>query len=275
MGKRIHSRGGGDRRRQADGQLGIEDHRRRHHLRMEDDPFDVFLLIGDDRRAPHLGTSSRGRGHGDHRRYGIAVGAFPVIADILQLPDRQVIALSCHQGHRLGGIQTGATAEGDDTIVAALAKSRYSRFDVGPGRVALDLAEHGDLQALAGTVQHQVVHHRQARQAGIGHQQGGSHAQCLASFRQFPYPPCPGENPGRIVPGGSQLAHVVFAPHILSLQYRGHGTRRLLEASIPPHRLIRVLPWREAPILRLPHALRLSMLQVEGLGPRQCLVAQA
>ena len=66
VGEGVHAGAGGDRRRQADGQLGVEDHLRRHHPRMEDDLLGAGREVGDDPGAADLGAGAGGGRHRDH-----------------------------------------------------------------------------------------------------------------------------------------------------------------------------------------------------------------
>ncbi|MNN37205.1 hypothetical protein D3C81_1511400 [compost metagenome] len=144
MGQRVHAGGGGDLRRQAEGQLGIEDDDSRQHPGMEDDALDMRLVVGDDRRAAHFRTGTGGGGHRDHRRHAGDIDAAGVVADVFEVPERAV--LPHHQGNRLAGIQGRTSTEGDHAVVATGLEGGYAVRDIGPGGVALDPMEQPGVQ---------------------------------------------------------------------------------------------------------------------------------
>ena len=202
MGERVHAGGGGDVRRQADGQLGIGDHDGGQHLRVEDDHLGRGILVEEDRGAADLGAGAGGGRHRDDRRDGARVGEGPVVADVLEIPDRPPLA--GHQGDALSGIQAAAAAEGDHPVVAALAEHLDAVGDVLAHRVRLDIAEHLHLEPRLPAGGDGVGDHRQRRHPGIGHQQRPPHAGTTARLGQLADPPRPEPDLGGEAPIGGQ-----------------------------------------------------------------------
>ena len=107
---------GGNEIRHANGEFRIADHDCRQHLWMKDDLLYMACRIGDHRGASHLRAGSCCRWHGDDRRNRAGIGSCPPIANILEIPDRA--GLPGHEGNHLSKIKPGASAKGDDAIMA-------------------------------------------------------------------------------------------------------------------------------------------------------------
>ena len=93
-------------------------------------------------------TSDAGAGggrHGDDRRDACGIDPQPVVADILEIPDRPLLA--GHQGDGLAGIERAAAAEGDHAVMLAGAQHLEAVLDVLAVGVALDVGEDGDAEA--------------------------------------------------------------------------------------------------------------------------------
>ena len=138
VGESIEAGPGGERRRQLEGQLRVGDHLAGQHRRVEHDALGVGLLVGDHRGAADL-RAGAGRGRDrDHRRDARGRGAPPVVAPVLEVPDRP--RLAGHEGDRLGGIEAAAAAERDHAVVVAGAKC----LDAASTCAAVGLADVGE-----------------------------------------------------------------------------------------------------------------------------------
>jgi DNA-directed RNA polymerase beta' subunit len=133
----------GQLRRQIEGQLRIGDHLPRHHRRMEHDTLLVRPLVGDHRGAADLRAGPGGGRDRDHRCDPLRIAPLPIVAPVLEVPERPVLA--DHERDRLGGIEAAAAAERDHPVVSPGAEQLHPRRDVGAGRVRLDVGEqvHG------------------------------------------------------------------------------------------------------------------------------------
>ena len=109
----------------------------------------IFLVFGrlveDDRGAAHLRAGAGGGRHRDDRRDAVRVGPLPVVADVLEVPDR--LGLAGHEGDGLAGVQAAAAAEGDDAVMAAGLEGLDPVLDVLADRVGFDVAEQAGRQA--------------------------------------------------------------------------------------------------------------------------------
>ncbi|MNS82779.1 hypothetical protein D3C72_1165330 [compost metagenome] len=226
--QRIHAGGGGDSRRQSDGELGVQDHDGRQHARMENDALNLRGLVGDDGRAPYFRTRPRRRRHGHHGRHAGHVHAQVVVADIFEVPQGPVLAR--HQGDGLCGVQRRAASERDHAVVAPALERGNPMLDIGTRRVALDVVEHGAFQAGLAAGTHCVGDHRQCGQARIGHQQWARHAQFAAPLREFAHAAGTGLDGGWVVPVDGGHSHGSISPGVASdaAHMEGFGLRELL-----------------------------------------------
>ena len=135
----VHAGGGGDVRRQAEGELRIEDDDGRQHLRVEDDLLHARRLVEDHPGAADFGAGAGGGRHRDDRRDPGGIGARPPIRLVLEIPERP--ALARHEGDHLADVERAAAAEGDDAVVAAVAPGGEAGLDVGADRIGVDGAE--------------------------------------------------------------------------------------------------------------------------------------
>ncbi|KAG1252578.1 hypothetical protein G6F65_017861 [Rhizopus arrhizus] len=142
---------------------------------MEDDALDLCGLVRDDRCAAHFGPRTRRGWDRDHGRHAGHVYARIVVAAILEVPQRPLLAR--HQRNRLGCVQRRAATESDDAVMPALLVRRHAIFDIAARRVALDLVEEAALQACLAAGAHGVAHHRQCGKAGIRDKQGPPHTE--------------------------------------------------------------------------------------------------
>lgn len=164
------------RRRQADGQLGIQyrqigiQQRRDHAL---------FLVSwgGDDRDRRHFRTGAGGSRHLDQRQ-----------ARPLCQPDaidvRQILRRADQQGNQLGGVHRTAAAKADDGICPGLFRRRHRVEHGGFRRIGLNLAiECGGNPGLfkGGQAARPAAGLAQAR---IGHDQHAGATQFGTQLRQ-------------------------------------------------------------------------------------------
>ena len=136
VGKRVHAGGRSRARRQADGQLRIENGIQRHELEIHERVLVVRLAVGDDGGDRRLTAGSGRRRDGDDRRHGLADthDTGHVVAALFR---------AGNAGSRtLGRIHRAAAAESDKAAAAGLHVLRTDLLDRGHGGVGLDLAEH-------------------------------------------------------------------------------------------------------------------------------------
>ena len=191
--QRIHTGRSGQLGRQANGQLGVQNHDGRHHLLVEDNAFDVAFIVGDNHCLANFRAGTGGGGHSDNRQHlaGIygAGACFP-----------QRALLVCNQCDSLGGINGRATTEGNHAVVL----TRFQRSDavghVATGGVALHGTEQTGLQARVTAQLQRGLNHRQCGQARVSHQQRRRHAQLAAGFGQLTDTTCPHAHGGGVVP---------------------------------------------------------------------------
>ena len=191
--QRIHTGSGGQLGRQANGQLGIQQHDTRDHFLVEDDPLDVVFVVGDHHRLTHFGTGTRGSRHGDHRQHLAGINRTGA-----RFPQRAI--LMGNQRNGLGCVDRGTAPEGNDAVVVAGLECSYAIGHVATGRVALDSAEQPDLQAGVTAKLQRSLNHRQGRQARVRDQQRRGHAQLAAGFRQLTDAPCTHAHGGGVMP---------------------------------------------------------------------------
>src|SRR3546814_14566963 len=84
---------------------------------MEDDFLDVGRLVDDDRGAADLRAGAGGGRHGDDRGDAFGVDALPVVALVLAVEQRALLA--GHERDGLGTVEARAAAEGDAAVGAA------------------------------------------------------------------------------------------------------------------------------------------------------------
>ena len=158
-----------------DCQLGILNHRARHHPRMENDFLDVIGRIGNDRCAPHFGAGARGGRDGQHRRHSRDIDAHEPVFAILEIKQRP--RLANHQSNGLAHIQRAAATEGDDAVVTSGLVGRDAKHDVVADRVRLNARIGHAGHTGIGAQLDDVSDHRQLRQARVSDQQGTRHAE--------------------------------------------------------------------------------------------------
>ena len=96
----------------------------------------------------------------------ISVRAHPIVADVLEIPDRAL--LPGHERDELAGIERRAATKGDDAVMAVAAVNVDFRNDVGLDRVGTDGTEQASLQSRLGKRRHSVLHHRGDREIRVG-----------------------------------------------------------------------------------------------------------
>ena len=184
MRQRIHSGGRRELRRQADGQLRIEDRHLRHDRRMKDD----LLLVGDrmrdDAGAAHFRTGASRRRHGDDGRNHTGVGSRPPVADILEIENRDCLPM--HQRDHLGGIEPRAATECDDAIVLAGPEGLATLEHILLHRIGAHIREHRRLEAGLRQVRHDIGNHRRRGKALVGDEQRAGDAMGLAMVGKLP-----------------------------------------------------------------------------------------
>ena len=134
---RVDAGGGGDRSRQADGQLGVEDGPVRQELRRDD----AFLLGGaggDDRDRRDLGTGAGG-GRREHKRQPLTLDQ----ADAVDVRDRLV--RGCEHRDQLRGVERAAAADRHDAVDALAPRLLDRADDHRLGRIGDDVGEDPDL----------------------------------------------------------------------------------------------------------------------------------
>src|SRR3546814_1364962 len=102
---------------------------------------DVGRLVDDDRGAADLRAGAGGGRHGDDRGDAFGVDALPVVALVLEVEQRALLA--GHERDGLGTVEARAAAEGDDAVVAAGLVGGDAVVDILADRVRL----HGGDQA--------------------------------------------------------------------------------------------------------------------------------
>ncbi len=209
--QRVHAGGGGDLRRQADRQLGVENHQRRQHAHVEDDALDMRRVVGDHRGAADFRAGAGGGRHRHHRRHAGDIDPAGVVADVLEIPQRPILA--DHQGDGLAGIQRRAAAKGDHPVMTAGLERRHTVHHVGAGGVALDRREQPCVHACIAALAQRRVDHRQCGQAGVGAQQRRAHAELTAGLGQLADAADADAHRGRVIPVHAVLIQVHCAPH--------------------------------------------------------------
>ena len=129
--QRVHARRGGDRRRQPEHELGVDDGGvRRDEGGAADVELDLAARVGDHRPERHLAAGAGGGRHGDQRRDAALDGIVPPLV----LRDRA--AVGGHDADRLGDVHGRAAAHGHEAV-AALGRvqvgGRVDEVDVGVG----------------------------------------------------------------------------------------------------------------------------------------------
>jgi hypothetical protein len=205
VGQGVHAGGGGDVGREADGELGIENHQTRHHPWVEDDLLHARRFVEDHPGAADFRSGS-GRGwHRDHRGDPAFVGPSPPILLVLEIPERPI--LSRHEGDHLADVERAAAAERDDAVVTAVGKGGEAELDIGPDRIRVKAREQAGGETGRLVARERLADHRQLGEARIGDQQRPLQAELAAGRRQLGDPAGPEADRGRIVPVGARRGH--------------------------------------------------------------------
>ncbi len=184
--------------RQADGELGVEDHDARHHERVKDDLLLVRLLVEDHARAADL-RARPGRGwHRNDRCDARGICPRPPVADVLEVPERSL--LSRHEGNDLACIERGTPAEGDDAVVAA----RTVGGEAGEHVAARGVTAHGAEERRCGQSRERTPDHGRIDEPLVGHDERASDAGARARRGQFGDAAGPRPDRGRVVPVAAQ-----------------------------------------------------------------------
>ncbi|MEZ5208765.1 MAG: hypothetical protein R2690_17740 [Acidimicrobiales bacterium] len=168
----VEAGGGGDVRRQADGERRVGEDDLGQQVRREDDALDVGV-VGDDGRATDLAAGAGGRRDGDEVRDAVLDGAS---AGDLVLVVEQVAVVGGHHADGLGDVEGGAAADPDDGVGTVGPVRLDAGRDLGDDRVADDAAERGGRQPGAVEPLHDGGEERQRRHADVGDQQRPGHA---------------------------------------------------------------------------------------------------
>ncbi|MNC17330.1 hypothetical protein D3C75_652050 [compost metagenome] len=178
MGQGIHAGGGGDGRRQLQGQCRVEDGQAREQPRADDHRLEQRALVGEHgrRRAFAAGTGGGRDGEDRQRRLGQFVVAL-VVEDVARVGG--------HRRHTLGGVDAAAAAHADHGGAVALFQQRHGSVEhVGAGvgfngaeQLVVDarLLQRGEEagqdasvdQALVGDHQQGAVHVRLEQRTGL------------------------------------------------------------------------------------------------------------
>ena len=130
---RLIGRQGKGAARIHDGKLGTRHVVRISHLH-------VAVLVGDDARFAHLAACGRDGEHAGDREVALRRGLAQV-----EIPDFAVIRDAA--GDRLGRVDDGAAADGEDEIHALLAAQVDALVDEGQPRVRNDAAQADEVHA--------------------------------------------------------------------------------------------------------------------------------
>ena len=163
-------------------------------------------FVGDHCGAADLRAGAGGGRDRDHRRDARGLCAPPVVAPVLEIPDRP--RLAGHEGDRFGGIEPAAAAERDHAVVVAGTKRLDAGLDIRGGRIWPDIGEQVDGEAGgARDLQHPMSDHVLGERR-IGDQERPGDAQRAAGLRQLGHPPRPEPHPGRIAPVGAKRLRI-------------------------------------------------------------------
>ena len=166
VGERIQAGVGGDTRRQADGQAGIDDGEGRHQLAAARAEFALLFGVGEHQGPGHLAARAAGGGDGNHLGlaqpqgfHGVDVGGVEIGA-LVERPDG------------LGRVHGAAAAQADDPVGAKLGRHLGAAAHGLEAGFRLHLAEGeyskpASLQDLLDPASDPEPH-----QVGVGHDQG-------------------------------------------------------------------------------------------------------
>src|SRR6185295_7751136 len=106
---------------------------------MEDDFLGVRGLVGDYAGSADLAArAGRGRNRDDGCN-ALGPGTLPPVADILEIPERTVLA--GHEGNDLAAVQGAAATQGHHPVVGACLEGAHARLDIGGYWVRADVVE--------------------------------------------------------------------------------------------------------------------------------------
>ncbi|MNY41819.1 hypothetical protein D3C86_1766590 [compost metagenome] len=101
-------------------------------------------VVDDHRRTADFRACAGGGRHRNDRGDAAFIGAGPVVADVLEIPDWP--RLAAHECNQLAHIQATAAAEGDHAIVMARAPGSEPASQIGFDRVGLEVAKQRSAQ---------------------------------------------------------------------------------------------------------------------------------
>ena len=168
---------------------------------------------GDDEAREHAGaadfrTGAGGGWYRDDRRNACCVSAGPPVADILEIPDRPLLAR--HEGDGFSEVEAGTAAKGDDAVMSAVTKRLDAGIEVLLVRVRIDIGE--DCAAETGSLENieRVLRNRHGGQATIGNEERFRDADGFAGISQFPDAACAEFDGSRIGPVGNEVHAFAF-----------------------------------------------------------------
>ncbi len=166
--QRVHAGRGGDRRRQAERQLRVGEHRAGQDLRREHDALDVRVVLGDHGGAPDLRAGAGGRRQRDEVRQVVADRAHVrVVPDELQ----RVAVVRAQHADDLRHVERGAAAEADDAVGRVRTERRAAGVGLRDRRVAVHAVVHGDVETRGLERRDEAGGHGQPGQRAVGDDQ--------------------------------------------------------------------------------------------------------
>ena len=174
MGKTVDASIGGGARRDRERQFVVHDRRQRQAAEPGDQHFLVAFVVGYDGETGTLAAGAGGGGNGDD-------GHFPQVRRERHLVVPHLAAALRENGHRLGGVDGGATAEPDQAVVMAGVHRRDTPVDDGVVRLRHGVAKDprrnaSSLQRIEHrSHQSQLHHHRIGDDQRAGEPEFGQH----------------------------------------------------------------------------------------------------